>query len=120
VAATALATTIASDWEGFPPGPLNVALRAITLPSETSVGPYQPVGLQAMEIESGTIGRSFLPAGDTTPRGRPLAHSTGTTITFMRPSPGLREILTNNGEKPVELLVLLIEPAVVTVQSLSP
>jgi hypothetical protein len=120
VAATMLTTTIASDWDAFPPGPLNVALRAITLPSETSVGPYEPVGLQAMNIESGTIGRSFLPAGDTTPRGQPLVHSTGTTVPFMRPSPGLREILANSGEKPADLLVLLIEPAVITVQSLAP
>jgi hypothetical protein len=107
------------DWETFPPGPLNVALRAITLPSETSVGPYEPVGLQAMRIESGSITRSFLPVGDTTPRGRPLTHLTGTTVPFMRPSPGLREILGNSGEKPADLLVLLIEPAVITAQSLA-
>ena len=92
----------------------------MTLPPETSVGPYEPVGLQAMKIESGTIARNFLPAGDTTPRGQPITHVAGTTVPFMRPSPGLREILANTGEEPADLLVLIIEPAVISVQSLAP
>ena len=57
----------------------------MTLPSGTSVGPYEPVGLQAMRIESGSITRSLLLAGDTAPRGPPVAHPMGTTVPFMRP-----------------------------------
>ena len=120
VRATLLTHTSTSDWEAFPPGPLNVALRQVTLPPGSSVGPYEPVGLQAMQIESGTIARSFLPAGETVPRGRPVAQLTGTTSPFVRPSPGLREILASTGAKPADLLVLIIEPAVITMQSLAP
>jgi hypothetical protein len=120
VRATLLTHSIASDWETFPPGPLHVALRWVTLPPGTSIGPYQPVGLQALRIESGLILRSFLPAGETQPRGRPLAQTTGTTAPFVRPSLGLREILATDGEKPAELLVLIIEPAISSAQSLAP
>jgi hypothetical protein len=120
VVATHLTITNASDWRAFPPGSLHVALRKLTLPSETRVGPYEPVGLQAMRVESGTITRSFLPAGESTPRGQPLTHMIGTTAPFTRPAPGLREILASRGEQPADLLVLIIEPAGITVQSLAP
>jgi len=120
VRATLLTHTSTSDWEAFPPGPLNVALRQVTLPPGSSVGPYEPVGLQAMQIESGTITRSFLPNGDTAPVGRPLAHQAGSTTPFVRSSPGFREILAGSGQKPADLLVLLLEPAVITMQSLAP
>ena len=63
---------------------------------------------------------AFFPAGDTAPRGRPVTQLTGTTVPFMRPSTGLREILASTGEQPAELLVLIIEPAVISVQSLAP
>ena len=118
--ATLLTYSSASDWEAFAPGPLNVALRQVTLPPETSIGPYAPVGLQAMRIESGTIARNFLPAGETTPRGQPLTQVAGSTTPFVRPSAGLREILVSTGKEPAELFVLIIEPAVISVQSLAP
>jgi hypothetical protein len=120
VRATLLTLTSTSDWDAFAPGPLNVGLRRVTLPPESSVGPYAPVGLQAMWIESGTIARNFLPAGETTPRGRPLTQVAGSTTPFIRPSSGLRETLASTGKEPAELLVLIIEPAVSSVQSLAP
>jgi hypothetical protein len=120
VVATLLTNTVAPDWEAFAPGPLNVALRRVTLPPESSIGPYAPVGLQAMWIESGAIARNFLPAGETTPRGRPLTHVKGSTTPFVRPSSGLRETLVSTGKEPAELIVLIIEPAIGSVQSLAP
>jgi hypothetical protein len=73
-----------------------------------------------MWIESGAIARNFLPAGETTPRGKPLTHVAGNTIPFVRPSSGVRELLTSTGKEPADLLVLIIEPAVSSVQSLAP
>jgi hypothetical protein len=120
VRASLLTHSVARDWEAFAPGPLNVALRQVTLPPESSIGPYAPVGLQAMWIESGAIARNFLPVGETTPRGKPLTHVAGNTIPFVRPSSGVRELLTSTGKEPADLLVLIIEPAVSSVQSLAP
>jgi hypothetical protein len=120
VVATLLTYSSTSDWDAFAPGPLNVALRQVTLPPETTIGPYAPVGLQAMWIESGAIERNFLPAGETTPRGRPITQVAGSTSPFVRPSSGLRETLVSSGKEPTELLVLIIEPAVNSVQSLAP
>jgi hypothetical protein len=120
VRATLLNYTTAHDWEAIAPGPLNVALRQVILPPDSSIGPYAPVGLQAMQIESGAIARNFLPAGETTPRGKPLTHVAGNTIPIVRPSAGLRETLTSTGKEPADLLVLIIEPAVSSVQSLAP
>ena len=120
VRATLLTYSSPSDWETFPPGPLHVALRRVTLPPGTSIGPYQPVGLQALWIESGPLLHSFLPAGESEPRGRPLAHLTGSTAPFVRPSTSVREILAAKDDQPAELLVLIIEPAVLSAQSLMP
>ena len=120
VRATLLTYSNSSDWESFPPGPLHLALRQVTLPPGTSIGPYQPVGLQALWIESGPLLHSFLPAGETEPSGRPLAHLTGSTAPFVRPSTSVREILATNGDLPAELLVLIIEPAIMSAQSLTP
>ena len=80
VRATLLTYASARDWEVLAPGPINVALRRMTLQPEASIGPYAPVGLQAMQVESGAIARNFLPAGETTPRGIPLTHMAGTHI----------------------------------------
>ncbi len=120
VRATLLTYSSTSDWEAFAPGPLNVALRRVILPPESTIGPYSPVGLQAMWIESGTVARNFLPAGETTPRGRPLTQVAGSTTPFVRPTSGLREILVSTGKEPADLLVLIIEPAIGSVQSLAP
>jgi hypothetical protein len=120
VRATLLTYTTVSDWTMLPPGPLNVTLRQVTLPPETHIGPYKRVGLQAMRIESGTVLRYFLPAGEATPRGRPLAQLPGTTTSFMAPAPGLRETVDVDGDQPAELLVLIIEPAAIGAQSLAP
>jgi hypothetical protein len=120
VHATLLTHTSTADWDSFPPGPLNVAMRRVTLPPEASIGPYAPVGLQAMWIESGTIARNFLPAGETTPRGRPLTQVAGSTTPFMHPSTGLRETLASSAKEPADLFVLIIEPAIFSMQSLAP
>ena len=120
IQATLLTHSIPSDWAPFPPGPLNVSLRQVTLPAETTIGPYEPVGLQAFLVESGTILRNFVPPGETTAARRPLTQLPGTTAPFMRPAAGLREILTNDGKTPAQFLVLIIEPDAISAQSLAP
>jgi hypothetical protein len=120
IQATLLTHSIPSDWAPFPPGPLNVSLRQVTLPAETTIGPYEPVGLQAFQVESGTILRNFVPPGEATAPRRPLTQLPGATASFMRPAPGLREILSNDGKKPAQFLVLIIEPGGISAQSLAP
>lgn len=120
VQATVLTLASASDLAALPAGPLNVGLRRVTLPPGTSIGPYQPVGLQAMQIESGTILRNFLPAGESTPQWRPLPQLPGSTASFVPPAPGLRETLDVEGDQPAAMLVLIIEPALISAQSLAP
>jgi hypothetical protein len=120
VQATLLTHSGPQDWEAFPPGPLHVALRQVTLPPGTSIGPYHPVGLQALWIESGLLLHSFLGAGESEPLGGPLTHQTGSTAPFVQPSVGVREILASNDEQPAELLALIIEPAISSVRSLAP
>jgi hypothetical protein len=116
--ATMLYYVSPADWNALPPGPLNLALRQVTVPVETSIGPYQPVGIQALRITSGVITRGLLRAGDSAPSGPPLVQAAGSTIASARPGSGLREILVNTGVDPADLLVLLIEPTVSGVQSL--
>ena len=64
-----------------------------------------------MLIESGTILRYFLPAGESTPRWQPLPQTPGSTASFVPPAPGLRETLDVEGDQPAAMLVLIIEPA---------
>ena len=119
VRATLLTYSAPSDWEAFPPGPIHVGLRQVILPAGTNIGPYQPVGLQALRIESGTVARNFVRAGDAAPRGNPINQLPGSTSPFMSPSQGLRETLASTGKQPAEMLVLIIEPAGISAQSLA-
>jgi len=73
-----------------------------------------------MRVESGTIIRNFIPAGETSPRWQPMPQKAGATAAFMAPAPGLRETIETGGDQPAELLVLIIEPAVSSIQSLTP
>jgi hypothetical protein len=118
--AEALAHASVSTWEHFPPGLLHVALRQVTLPPGTTVGPYQPVGLQAMHVQSGVVLRNFVLAGESAPSGRPLPQFTGLTVPFIALAPGRRETLATDGDQPAELLALIIEPAVGNLQSSRP
>jgi hypothetical protein len=115
-----LAHASLSAWEHFPPGLLHVALHRVTLPPGTTVGPYQPVGLQAMYVESGVVLRNFVLAGESAPSGRPLPQFTGLTVPFIALSPDRREILDVEGDEPATLLALIIEPAVGNLQSARP
>ena len=108
-----------STWQKFPPGLLHVALRQVVLPPGTNVGPYPPVGLQAIFVESGTIARNFLQAGETTPRFRPFSQHAGATVPFLALSPGRRETLASEGDQAADLLALIIEPAVNNLQGLT-
>jgi hypothetical protein len=120
VRAMLLTHSISSDWKTFPPGPLHVGLREVTLSPGISIGPYQPVGLQALWIESGTVAHNYVHPGETAPSGKPINQLTGSTVPFMRPTLQLRETFANTEEQPAEMLVLIIEPAVISAQSLAP
>jgi hypothetical protein len=99
---------------------VHVALHDLTLLPGTRIGPYQPIGFEALHVTSGTIERSFLPAGQTAPQGRPIPLMTGETSPFMAPRPDVRTIIASTGDTPAHLLALLIEPDATSAQSLAP
>lgn len=120
VQATMLSHASPSTWERVPPGLLHVALRQVMLPPGTDIGPYQPVGLQAIFVENGTILRNFLIAGETAASGQPLSERAGSTAPFVALDPGRRETLAVAGDEAADLLAIIIEPAVNNLQEARP
>jgi hypothetical protein len=106
-----LSQTVPSAWQILPPGPLTVTLRQVTLPADATLGPYEAVGLETVQVERGSVSRSFLGPGETEPRGRSLFHAGSSATAFASISPGTRRIITNVGDEPALLLVATIEPA---------
>ena len=105
-----LSNTVHSDWAKLPPGPLNVALHAVTVPVGTAIGPYQPLGLEALYVESGTIARGFQQPGKSAPERETLTVLAGSTSPLMFPQAGVRTIVASTGDQPAGFLALLIEP----------
>jgi hypothetical protein len=115
-----LTYTTPTDWDDFPPGALHVGLRRVILPPETSIGPYEPVGLQGMRVVVGPVERGFVARDESEPTMRPFPQSTGSTIPMFPLPAGVREIIANDGENPAELFVLIIEPEAISAQDLAP
>lgn len=115
-----LANTIPADWETLPSGPLQVTVRRVTLPAGTSLPPYEPVGLEAIRVESGAIAWTSMRPGQDEPGNARIAQRTGATTPFMAAPPGARRVLHSVGDEPVVMLVVTIEPASISPQSLMP
>jgi hypothetical protein len=115
-----LTSTVQSDWSKLPAGPLNVAFHELTLPPGASIGPYPPIGLEALHVESGIVGRNFLPPGKAQPDGQPIPLVAGATTPFLMLRAGTQDFVANTSEKPADLLALLIEPVVSSASNLAP
>lgn len=115
-----LSRTVPSDWEKLAAAPIGVSLRLVTLPAGTYIAPYEPIGLEAMRIESGTITRFYFAAGSAESTGRPMIWSAGRVSPLLGINPGMRYDLASGADGPAELLVLIIEPAGITAQTLAP
>lgn len=111
VAQGMLTNTIPADWETLPPGPLQVTVRRVTLPAGTSLPPYEPVGLEAIQVESGAIAWSYLRPGQDASGTARISPSTSATTPFTAAPPGARRVLHSVGDDPVVMLVVTIEPA---------
>ena len=85
--------------------------EAITLPPETTLGPYDALGLEAMYVASGEISRSLLRAGAEEPVGPAHPRSAGRAVPFIAAGPGARHIVANPDDQPAEILVVTIAPA---------
>jgi hypothetical protein len=103
--------TVSSDWQTLPPGPVVVNLHRLTLPPETTLGPYDALGLEAMYVASGEISRSLLRAGAEEPVGPAHPRSAGRALPFIAAGPGARHIVANPDDQPAEILVVTIAPA---------
>lgn len=120
VIAEQLARTSSSDWPSLPAGPKSVSVWRLTLPDDTSVGPYEATGLETVRVESGTIALGFVQPGESEPFHLPMSHMAGTSIPFLRPSPGVRRTITSVGNQPAVVLALGIEPEMAAPGSLAP
>ena len=106
-----LANTVPSDWEQFPPGALEVTLRRVTLPPGIELPPFDPLGLEAIRVESGAIAWGFLQQDESPRSGMLVERRAGTSAPFVSAPPGVRRVLRTASSEPAELLVLTIEPA---------
>ena len=106
-----MALSLPSDWDKLPDGPVGVTLRQVTLPPGAAIGPYEPIGLESIWVEHGTLWRSLFQPGETEPSGPAFVLLEKRAIPFTGTPPGIRQSLTSGEETPAELFVVTIEPA---------
>lgn len=114
-----LSRSVPSDWEKLANGSVGVSLRLVTLPAGTYVAPYEPIGLEAMRVESGSISRYYFAAGSSEPTGMAMNWNAGRVSPLLGINPGMRYDLASGNDEPAELLVLILEPVGVSAQTLS-
>jgi len=114
-----LASSLTSDWETLPPGPVAVSLWRLRLAAGTSVGPYAGAGLEALAVESGSISRRYLRLAEHTPLP-PMTQYPGVQSIFLAPAPGIRRSITSDDKEPAVLLALSIEPETIWSATLAP
>jgi hypothetical protein len=115
-----LASSLTSDWQTLPPGPVAMSLWRLRLPAGISVGPYPGAGLEALAVESGTISRRYLRLAEHTPELPPLVQYPGVQTIFLAPAPGIRRSITSGDEDPAVLLAVSIEPEAIWSATLAP
>ena len=115
-----LGRSLARDWEKLAGGPVSVSLHQMTLPTALYVGPYEPIGLEAMRVERGEVSRIHYQPGAEAPVYPLEIWRAGQTSPLLGNTPGMRHALMSVGEEPTELLVLLVEPAGISAQTLAP
>jgi hypothetical protein len=114
-----LASSLTSDWESLPPGPVAMSLWRLRLPAGTSVGPYAGAGLEALAVESGTISRRYHRLAEQT-RLPPLTQYPGVQSIFLAPAPGIRRSITSDDADAAVLLAASIEPEAIWSGTLAP
>lgn len=115
-----LGRSLARDWEKLGGGPVSVSLHRMTLPAALYVGPYEPIGLEAIRVEIGEVSRIHYQPGAVDPVYPLEVWREGQTSPLLGNVPGMRHALITFTEEPTELLVLLVEPASMSAQSLAP
>jgi hypothetical protein len=115
-----LGRSLTRDWEKLAGGPVSVSLHRMTLPAALYVGPYEPIGLEAMRVERGEVSRIHYQPGAVDPVYPLEIWREGQTSPLLGNTPGMRHALITFSEEPTELLVLLVEPAGISAQSLAP
>ena len=112
--------SLARDWEKLAGGPVSVSLHRMTLPAALHVGPYEPIGLEAMRVERGLLSRYHYQPGAEAPVYPWEEWRAGRTSPLLGNTPGMRHSLISIGGEPTELLVLLVEPAGISTHTLAP
>jgi hypothetical protein len=115
-----LGRSLERDWEKLAGGPISVSLHRMTLPAALYVGPYEPIGLEAMRVERGEVSRIHYQPGAVDPVYPLEIWREGQTSPLLVNAPGMRHSLITFTEVPTELLVLLVEPTGISAQTLTP
>jgi hypothetical protein len=115
-----LGRSLARDWEKLAVGPVSVSLHRMTLPAALYVGPYEPIGLEAIRVERGEVTRILYQPGAVDPVYPVEIWGEGQTSPLLGNTPGMRHALITFTEVPTEVLVLLVEPAGIPAQTLAP
>jgi hypothetical protein len=115
-----LGRSLAREWEKLAGGPVSVSMHRMTLPAALYVGPYEPIGPEAMRVERGEVSRIHYQPGAVDPVYPLEIWREGQTSPLLGNTPGMRHALITFTEEPSELLVLLVEPAGMSAQSLAP
>jgi hypothetical protein len=115
-----LGRSLTRDWEKLAGGPVSVSLHQMTVPAALYVGPYEPIGLEAMRVERGAVTRIHYQPGAVDPVYPLEEWREGQTSPLLGNVPGMRHALITFTEEPTELLVLLVEPAGMSAQNLAP
>jgi len=111
VEAEQLSTLRELGWGDIATGePVTIRLQRVELPAGAALGPYETAGAEAMLVETGQVGGSILPPGETSPPGTPLAYEAGSTVPFLTLRPGNRRLVSNTGDGPAMLLMASIGP----------
>jgi hypothetical protein len=104
---TELSRAIPSDLERLGYDSITVSLSLVALPPGTAMPPYEPAGLQAIDIRAGRVGVAFILPGEDASSRPATVYRAGQTAPFLPLNPGTKICLANDGAQPAEMLTVL-------------
>ncbi len=99
------------DWREMPAGPIALSMRRLTLPAGTTIGPYSPIGLESLHVETGRISRQYFKREMGEPAGPAMFTYEKSAVPFNGSASKIRVAFSSPADEAAELLVAIIEPA---------
>ena len=107
---TELSHAIPSDLERLGNDSITVSLSLVAVPPGTAMPPYEPAGLQTIDLRAGRVGVAFILPGEDASSRPATVYRAGQTAPLLPLTPGTRCSLANDGDEPAEMLILMIAP----------